>query len=271
MTAPAISSFTARTVDGATLDCFEQGRGRPLLLITGLSGSSAFWTDIASTLARSFRVLRFDQRGIAGSERGSADCTIDVLARDSLAVLDAAGVDRAVVLGHSAGGCIAQSLARQVPERIDGLILSGTWLKPSLYMKRLFAARQKVLAFDPEAYATLSVLSAYPPAWIEANSRFYEAAMESAPTTDAAKSVMHERIDAMLAFDGSADIAALPMPVLVLGARDDMVVPAFHQEALASALPGCRKAIMETGGHLFPVSRPDIFTATVAEWVGALQ
>ena len=59
--------------------------------------------------------------------------------------------------------------------------------------------------------------------------------------------------------------------VLVLGTRDDMVVPVFHQEALASALPGCRKAIMETGGHLFPVSRPDIFTATVAEWIGALQ
>lgn len=271
MTSPAISSFTAKTADGAILDCFEQGRGKPLLLITGLSGSAEFWADISSTLARSFRVLRFDQRGIAGSERGSAACTIDVLAQDSLAVLDAAGIERAVVLGHSAGGCIAQSLARQAPERIDGLILSGTWLKPSLYMKHLFAARRRVLEFDPEAFATISVLSAYPPAWLEANSRFYEAATEAAPKADSAKTVMRERIDAMLAFDGSGAIADLPMPVLVLGARDDMVVPVFHQEALATALPGCRKAILETGGHLFPVSRPDTFTATVAEWIGALQ
>jgi len=52
--------------------------------------------------------------------------------------------------------------------------------------------------------------------------------------------------------------------------RDDMVVPVYHQEALAAALPGCRRAIMETGGHLFPVSRPDAFTATVAEWIGEL-
>jgi len=58
--------------------------------------------------------------------------------------------------------------------------------------------------------------------------------------------------------------------VLVLGTRDDMVVPVYHQEELAAALPGCRRAIMETGGHLFPISRPDAFTATVAEWIGEL-
>ena len=60
------------------------------------------------------------------------------------------------------------------------------------------------------------------------------------------------------------------MPVLVMGARDDMVVPVHHQEAIAAALPGCRRAIMETGGHLFPNSRPDFFTASVAEWLGEL-
>ena len=70
--------------------------------------------------------------------------------------------------------------------------------------------------------------------------------------------------------DGTADIEALPMPVMVMGARDDMVVPVYHQEAIVAALPGARRSIMETGGHLFPVSRPDIFTAAVAEWVGEL-
>lgn len=270
MTSPGVSAFTARTIDGATLECLEQGRGRPLLLVTGLSGTAEFWTDISSTLARSFRVLRFDQRGIAGSDRGTAACTIEVLAQDARAVLDAVGLDRAVVLGHSAGGCIGQSLAKQAPERIDGLILSGTWLKPSLYMQRLFAARRRVLELDAEAFAAISVLSAYPPAWLEAHARAYESALAAAPVSDAARTVMRERIDAMLAFDGTADIADLEMPVLVLGTRDDAVVPVFHQEALAAALPGCRKAIMETGGHLFPVSRPDIFTATVAEWIGTL-
>ena len=82
--------------------------------------------------------------------------------------------------------------------------------------------------------------------------------------------MVRERIDALLSFDGSAEVAALPMPTLVLGARDDMIVPSFMQDALAAALPGARKILLDSGGHFFPVSRPDAFTAKIVEWVGEL-
>ncbi|PTM39904.1 alpha/beta fold hydrolase [Bosea sp. 124] len=267
---PGPIDFTVPTADGATLQAFAEGQGRVLLLVSGLGGTAAFWTSISATLARSFRVIRFDQRGIAASTRGKAACSIDELARDCLALLDQAGVERAMVLGHSTGGCIAQALARQAPERIDGLILSGGWLKPSRYMAGYFGARRAILESNPEAYAASSVLCAYPPAWIEANWHVFEAALAAAPATAQAQAAMRERIDALLSFDGSAEAAALAMPILVLGARDDMVVPAFLQEELAAALPGCSKTMLDTGGHLFPVSRPDAFTATVADWIGRL-
>lgn len=269
LTAPS-GGFEVPTADGATLRAFADGRGQALLLVSGLGGTAALWQSIAATLARSFRVISFDQRGIGASTRGSAACTIDELARDCLAVLDMAGIERAVVLGHSTGGCIAQALARQAPQRIDRLILSGSWLKPSHYMTGYFGARRAILKTNPEAYAACSVLCAYPPAWIEANWHVFEAALSAAPTTATAQAVMRERIDALLSFDGSREAAALAMPTLVLGARDDMVVPAFLQEELAAALPGSAKTMLETGGHLFPVSRPDAFTATVADWIGSL-
>ena len=98
---PAPAGFDVRTPDGAVLSAFVEGRGQPLLLVTGLGGGAAFWASIAETLARSFRVIRFDQRGIGASTRGSDACSIETLARDCLAVLDEAGIDRAVVLGHS--------------------------------------------------------------------------------------------------------------------------------------------------------------------------
>lgn len=267
---PGPAPFERTTADGATLQIFAEGRGRTLLLVTGLSGTAAFWKNIAATLARSFRVIRFDQRGIEGSTRGSAACTIDQLARDCVEVLDEAGVEGAVVLGHSTGGCIAQSLARQAPDRVEGLILSGSWLKPSRYMTGYFGARRDILDKDPQAFAASSVLCAYPPAWIEANWHVFEAALAAAPKTPQAQTVMRERIDALLAFDGAAQADELTMPILVLGARDDMVVPAFLQDELAAALPGSHKAILETGGHLFPASRPDAFTSTVADWIGRL-
>lgn len=267
---PAPAGFDVRTQDGAMLRAFAEGRGRPLLLVSGLGGNAAFWTSIAETLGRSFRVIRFDQRGIGASTRGSDACSIESLAQDCVAVLDEAGIDRAVVLGHSTGGCIAQSLGRLAPERIEGLILSGSWLRPSRYMGAYFGARREILATNPEAFAATSVLCAYPPAWIEANWHVYDAALAAAPLTAPQQAVMRERIDALLAFDGRAQAAALTMPVLVLGARDDMVVPAFLQEELAAALPGCAKTMLDTGGHIFPLSRPDAFTATVADWIARL-
>ena len=267
----APGAFSVTTPDGAVLQAFAEGEGPALLLVSGLGGTAGFWKSNTATLARSFRVIRFDQRGIGASTRGSAPCTIDQLALDCLSVLDAAGVERAVLLGHSTGGCIGQALARSAPERLGGLILSATWLKPSHYMSALFGARGAILAENPQAYAATAVLISYPPAWLEANWSVYEAAIAAAPVSAEARQVVRERIDALLSFDGSADIAVLTMPVLVLGARDDMIVPAFLQEDLATALPGARKILLDSGGHFFPVSRPDAFTAKVVEWIGGLS
>ena len=262
--------FRVTLPDGATLRALSQGEGRPLLLVSGLAGSTAFWDDNAATLARSFQVLRFDQRGIGASERGSAPCTVEQLAKDCLAVLDAAGVDRATVLGHSTGGCIGLSLARQAPDRFDGLIVSGSWLKQNRYMTALFETRLAILDQHPRAYAASSALMTYPPTWLEAHWSVYETAVATAPDTPEAKQIVRERIGALRAFDASGWAAEIELPTLILGARDDMIVPAFLQEELAAAMPGARKTLLDTGGHLFPVSRPDAFTANVAEWIGTL-
>jgi aminoacrylate hydrolase len=262
--------FRVTLPDGAVLRALSQGQGRPLLLVSGLAGSTAFWDDNAATLARSFRVLRFDQRGINASDRGSAPCTVDQLAKDCLAVLDAAGVDRATILGHSTGGCIGLSLARQAPDRFDGLIVSGSWLRQNRYMTALFETRLAILDQHPRAYAASAALMTYPPTWLEAHWSVYETAVATAPDSPEAKQIVRERIGALRAFDASGWAGEIAAPTLILGARDDMIVPAFLQEELAAAMPGARKTLLDTGGHYFPISRPDAFTANVAEWIGAL-
>lgn len=256
------------TADGALLQVTVTGSGPPLLLVSGLGGTAAFWAGNVAAFARAFRVIRLDQRGIGSSTRGHAVCDIDLLARDCIAVLDAAGADKAVLLGHSTGGCIGQSLARQAPDRLAGLILSATWLRAGNYMQALFRTRRAILDKDPAAYAASASLLAYPPAWLEANWASYEAAVAKAPVSATARQVVAERIDALLAFDGSAGARALTMPTLVIGARDDMIVPFFLQQQLAAALPNAAMAVLDDGGHFFPVSRPAAFADAVQSWLG---
>jgi pimeloyl-ACP methyl ester carboxylesterase len=254
--------------DHAAIEVTVEGNGPDLLLVSGLGGTAAFWQPVAEHMGARFRVIRFDQRGIGASARGSAPCTIGQLAADAADVLRQVGAGPALLVGHSTGGCIVQALAHAAPDLAAGLVLSGSWLRPSRYMTALFQARLALLQAAPRDYAAMSALLAFPPDWLEADWRQFERAVANAPASEAARRVVAERIEALLAFDGSAWSGAITAPRLVIGAADDAVVPAFLQRALAEAMPGCRTHVLPDGGHFFPVTRTGPFVAALEEWWG---
>ena len=264
-----MTPFDVPTPDGATLKAGRTGAGPAIVLVSGLGGTAGFWTPVVAGLAGAYAVISFDQRGIGASSRGTAETTIDQLADDVLALLDTAGIEEAMVVGHSTGGCIAQTLAAKAPGRVARLCLSATWLRPSRYMTALFETRLRLLAEDPVAYTATATLISYAPAWLEANWSAYERAIAKAPRSAAEQAVVAERIRALLAFDGRGSLPALAMPVSIIGAEDDMIVPAFLQRALAEALPAATLTLLPDGGHFFPVSRTEAFVAHLARWAGA--
>ncbi|WP_245953559.1 alpha/beta fold hydrolase [Arthrobacter silvisoli] len=116
----------AAAPDGAELLWDEAGDGDPLLLLAGQATGMAGWGPTADALARHFRVIRYDHRGVGGSTKGDPErYTTRLLAEDAAAVLDAAGVGAAHLYGHSMGGRIAQWLAIDRPG--TG---SGPWCWP---------------------------------------------------------------------------------------------------------------------------------------------
>ena len=259
--------ITANTPDGARIAVTVQGQGPALLLVTGLGGTARFWAPAAERLEASHTVISFDHRAVAASTRGTAPVSVSLLADDCIPVLDAAGVDRTILLGHSLGGAIGQSFAHRHGERLAGLVLSATWLSPNRFMAELFAARRKLLLADPDGYATLATIMGYPPDWLAENWPVLDAALAGAPRTESAQAAVTERIAALLAFDGRPLLGAYAGPTLVQGVRDDMIVPAFLQHALAAAIPHALTLEFADGGHLFPVSRTDAFVTTLEAWI----
>jgi aminoacrylate hydrolase len=266
-----VSGMDVTTPDGAVLRVLVQGAGPDLLLVSGLGGTAAFWNAAAQRLASQFRVITFDQRGIGASTRGTATCTIAQLARDCVDVLDAAGSHRAVMLGHSTGGCIGMALGCLAPERLAGLVLSATWARPNRHMQALFGARRTLLDHDPQSYAAMAALMTYPPEWLEANWQVFDAALARAAMTPEAMQVVRERIDALLSFDGRALPGQLRMPTLVLGARDDLIVPAYLQDEIAAAMPHAKIDMLDSGGHFFPHTREDDFVRSLTAFAGGVS
>ncbi|WP_412537839.1 alpha/beta hydrolase [Longispora sp. K20-0274] len=110
------------TIDGRRLSYLDfGGTGRPLLALHGHLAEGATWADLAAELGDEWRVIAPDQRGHGDSDRATTYTRADYVA-DAVALLDALGIGRAVVLGHSGGGITAYQLAARHPERVVALI-----------------------------------------------------------------------------------------------------------------------------------------------------
>src|SRR4051812_40742140 len=99
------------------------GEGPAVLLVMGLGLPGDAWWRTVPVLARTHRVVTFDNRGVGRSPQPAGPLTIASMAADAVSVLDAAGLARAHVYGISMGGMIAQELALGFPERVASLVL----------------------------------------------------------------------------------------------------------------------------------------------------
>jgi aminoacrylate hydrolase len=265
-----VSRATVIADDGYPLAAECAGEGPPLLMISGLGGVAAFWDALRAELGSHFQVLVFDHRGTGGSGRPpEGPYTIQRMAADARAVLDHFHVARSHVLGHSTGGAIAQVLALDSAERVERLVLSGTWDRPDARFRRLFASRLALLlGGDLAAYQALTHVLGYPAGWIEAHDAELSAAEARAEAALAPLSVAAARIRMLLDHDRGADLAGIRAPTLVLAAGDDEIIPVHHAHRLAAAIPDAVLEIV-TGGHFFPRTEPRATAAAVLRFLGS--
>lgn len=256
--------------DGARLRFDLAGSGSTLVLISGLGGTSRFWQPLVNALQAmpgpSLRTISFDQRGIGASERGTLPVSVAALAEDVWELVDELEAECPILCGHSTGGAIVQEMALMRPGSASGLVLSGSWAGPDLFMERMFKIRMEVLTRSPDRYAELGTLLGSPPRWLHSNPNVLEQAAGQSPTASET-AIIRERIEALLAHDCRERLSGVTLPVLVLGAEDDMIVPVYLQEELASLLRGSQIEIFDKGGHFFPTTRTAETANLLRRWL----
>lgn len=248
----------------ATLHYTDHGAGPALVLIAGLGGLGSFWDSLATELARSYRVLSFDHPGVGLSPAHEAAPTIGGIAAAVAGLLDRLGIERAHVIGHSTGGLVTQALALDYPHRVDRIVISGSWARPDRRFRDLFALRRAVLEqMGYRAYKSMSNLLAYPSAWYEAHIASQETlARDADGAGDPAVACFAQRIAMLLGFDRMEELARIGARTLVIGAKDDQVVPIHLSRQVAGAIPGASLVELE-GGHFFPLLQPQHFITAV--------
>ena len=231
----------------------RQGMGFPVLFITGLGGFASFWQDQVATFAKRFEVVTFDHRGIGQSDPARMGYTVERMAVDAVALLDALEIRRAHVVGHSTGGAMGQVLAISQPDRIDRLVLSATWAKTDAFFRRLFEVRAQVLKeLGPATYLKGSALALNMPEWVRDHDQDLAAAEARAHETIPEPEIVLSRIAAIVAHDRREQLQKIRAPTLAICARDDMVTPLYFTEELVRLIPRARAYVLPDGGHFYP-------------------
>jgi pimeloyl-ACP methyl ester carboxylesterase len=239
-----------------------------VLLIMGLAYPAAMWFRLVPALAERYRVVRVDNRGAGKTgDVPGAPYTVATMAADCLAVLDAAGVDAAHVVGISMGGLMAQELAVTAPRRVRSLCLMAT--HPGIAHAAIDAEVLKIVTsgradMTPQEAAEASIPFNYAPATprerIEEDwtVRFPLACTPTGYLAQVQGTMPWTRID---------DLADVTAPTLVLhGELDRLCLPA-NGELLAERIPGAELVVVPDANHILMTDQPEQVTKTLLDWL----
>ncbi|MFF3763791.1 alpha/beta fold hydrolase [Streptomyces sp. NPDC001922] len=246
---------------------FGDPEAEPLLMVTGAGGSKDGWGPLIRALATRYRLICFDCRGLGESDAGDGPLSMDALADDMAALLDALGIARTHVLAWSFGSGVAQAFALRHAERLGALVLWSTWGRTDGYMQAMFTAlRYPFARRDPEtAVSVLRLVFSPELLGSPASGELLEELVPLFPRTEEQLRTTVEQWDAALAHDTLDRLPSITGPTLVVAGEKDVLCPPRMGQAVAARLPDARYEVFCGPGssHALGLERPDEFSTLV--------
>ena len=247
-----------------------KGDGEPLLMIHGLGYDRFGWGRLPDLLAEDLQVVVFDNRGVGDSDVPAGPYAVSQLAADAAAVLDAAGIGAAHILGVSLGGYVAQELALTYPERLRKLVLASTAPGGPRSVPMPAAGLEAFGRFPTmqrEAGLRLMVensLGQYgvreQPELVE---EIYAYRLERGPTLAGWQAQAY----AGATFDAHDRVPGITAETLVLQGGADNVVDPRNADLLVELIPNARLELIPDRGHLLVWQEAERLAPIVKEFI----
>lgn len=236
----------------------------PMVLVHGYLGGAAQWSGLVEALSDLFDIVTVDLPGFAGAAGLPPPDTIGGFAEHVIATLDGMGIDRFVLLGHSMGGMIVQEIAHRIPDRVERLVLYGTG--PLGRMPDRFEPLEVSLErLEQDGVAkTASRIAA---TWFAEGARNPGFALLERIGASASAAAARSALQAMAAWDGRGQLAALDMPTLILWGDMDRSYRWPQVETLWKGLPNASLAVVPGASHAVHLDKPEIFLAILRDYL----
>jgi non-heme chloroperoxidase len=262
------TSATARLGTGVRLHYVEQGdpAGEPLVFLHGWPDSWYSYRRVLSLLPSDrYHAYALDMRGFGDSQAPHDGYSIDDFTADVVAFLDAVGLDRATVVGHSFGTFVARRLAETHPDRVARLVLIGS----------------AVVAFNDVTSEVLDIVRDLTDPVPEQFIREFQTSTIHHPVPDAffdgliAESrklpahAWRASLEGLLAFDDRDLLAHIAAPTLLLWGEHDGLFAREDQHRLVAEIPDARLIVYPDTGHCANWERPDAVAADLQAFVAS--
>jgi pimeloyl-ACP methyl ester carboxylesterase len=263
-----------RTVEhrGCRLAYDVRGSGPPVLLVQGVGVHGGGWRPQVDALAGLYRCVSFDNRGMGRSVPAGVPITVEQMADDALAILDAEGFEAAHVVGHSLGGLVALHLALEARPRVRSLALMCTFADgraaAPLTLRMMWLGMRSRLGtrrMRRRGFLRL-VMPAAALAGIDADALAERYAPLFGHDLGEQPPVVNDQLSAMRKYSAAARLGELAgLPTLILSGAHDPISPPRVSAALAGGIPGARHVAFHDASHGLPIQHADRVNALLLE------
>jgi 3-oxoadipate enol-lactonase len=260
------------TINNVQLAYDDHGVGLPVIFLHAFPLNRRMWEgELTALLGEArYRLVALDWRGFGESEITSEISTMELLADDVAGLMDALGMQNAVLCGLSMGGYAAFAFLRKYPQRVGGLILADT--RPGADTPEAQANRENV-ARIAETQGTGAIADLQVPRLLseytrqqhpDVEARVRQLIDEATPRGIAAASRgMAQRAD-------SSDLlAGITCPTLVIVGEQDALTPPTVAQDYASRIPGAQYVVIPQAGHLSNLEQPEVFLLAISGFLGS--
>lgn len=247
------------------------GEGPPDIVVTpgfvshlDLQWTMPSYTRFFEMLSSLGRVIVFDKRGTGLSDPAVDAVRFDQRAEDIGIVMDAAGSERAVLMGVSEGGPLSMLVAAQNPERVQALVLYGTFSKGSLIGGAMVDAFEEAIQ-NWGSGRTAAIFSS------SGDSAVHRRLASVFERASASPGMARALVDSVRSADVTTALPLLDMPVLIINREDDPFAPVAWARDLAEQIPSAQLVVTEGSDHLPWFGDPDDIIQAIARFLGHRQ